>query len=274
MPENNMDSIKSSNKRLIIKLICFIFVVIGLIFILCLLQKKYDQNKYDRLQLKFQESIPNYTPDFDEEKYDNEKEALHLEPSEPVTDYGIINVNGNNFYLGMTMKEVIDLGYPYHEWLNEEDGNGLASLSVFYDKKDEKLGFTPMINCTFCLIENGDKSSYEDYELSSLSLNYVDSSKSSKDYSERISYNAEIIYGIRTDMTYQEIMEILEPYEDRIKVELFSDAGPLLTMKLYTDNHVYVFKFREMHLLEISMYYVEDKVTIWDKIWWKLKYGY
>ncbi len=273
MSEDNMDAIKSSNKRLIIKLIFFIFVVIGLIFVLCFLQKKYDQDKYDRLQLKFRESIPNYTPDFDEEKYDKEKEALHLMPSEPVTDYGIINVNGNNYYLGMTMKEVIDFGYPYHEWLNEEDGSGLASLSVFYDRKDEKLGSTPMINCTFCLIENSDKSSYEDYELTSMSLNYVDSSKF---YSERISYNAEIIYGIQTDMTYQEIMEILEPYEDQIKVQLLSDAGPLFTMKLYTDNYVYVFKFREMHLLEISLYYAEDKVTIWDRIlWklWKLKYG-
>lgn len=245
-----------------------VIVILILVFVgLHILNKKKTQLEYAQLQQDYRESVNNYVPDLDMEAYLKEKEKWNLDPSAPVSEYGMINVNGNTYYLGMTMQEVIDFGYPYVEYLDEEDGNGLGSLVLYYDEDDKDAVTPAMINLTFRLKEGGDRLSRDDYELSSFHLNeYSVSYNQQEYYFGKLSHNAEIIYGIKTDMTYQEVMAILEPLGEQAEVTLRNEAGPYMTVHVTMGEHVYVLNFREMRLSEMNMFLEENQATQspWD----------
>lgn len=242
------------NKKRILTIVAVVIVIISVLVGLYALINMGKQYVIDQQQLEFRESVNNYVPDLDMEAYLKEKERWNLEPSAPVSEYGMMNVNGNTFYFGMTMQEVIDFGYPYTEYLDDENGNGLASLVIYYNEDDKERITPAMMNLYFRLKEGGDRLSYEDYELSSVNLNeYSPGHNQEKFYIGEISHNAEIIYGIHTDMTYQEVMEILDPLGEEAEVVLRNDAGHYMTVQVTMGECIYVLSFRELRLCEMEM---------------------
>lgn len=248
------------NKKRILVVLAVIAVIIPLGIGIHMLIKKNQQQQYEKRQLEYRESMENYVPNIDMDAYFKEKERWDIEPSVPVSDYGMMNVNGDTYYFGMTMQEVIDFGYPYSEYLDEGNGSGLGSLVLYYNEDDKEAVTPAMMNLTFRLREGGDPLSYDDYELGSINLNeYCVSGRQQEYYTGRLSHNAEIIHGIHTDMTYEEVMAILEPLGEQVEVHLGHEASPYVTMKVTMGECIYILNFRELRFCEMNMFLEEDQ---------------
>lgn len=267
-----MDSeVKERNKKVMIKGAIILSVIIAAFVLLFVIMSSYHKREANRRQIEYRETFRNYADEFDAENYRKEKERLGLSPSEPVSECGAINVGGDEYYLGMTMQEIVDLGYLYHEWL-DGDEIGRGSLVLYLNDEDARAVTPVMLNCSFDLAEGGDADSYEDYVLSGIHLGEVWLGGSRVYYDGRISYNAEVIHGIRTDMSYWEIMDILEPYEEKgqLRIELFgSGDNTYLIVRVIEGGVVYVYEFWDMHLRNIHMFEEEDMATTTDKLKWK-----
>lgn len=261
------NDVKEMNKKVIMKALAIIFILIAAFVLLLVIMNIYNKRKAEQRQIEYRESADNYVSDFDEENYFKEKERLEIPSSEPVTEYGAMNVGGDTYYLGMTMQEIVDFGYSYHEWL-DGDEIGSGSLAVFLEGEEGRFSMPPMLNCYFSLVEGGDADSYEDYRLTSLRLNHFYLGGYQKYYFGHMSYNAEIIHGIKTDMSYREIMDILEPYEEagQARIELLSDGGSIMFMRLLEGETVYVFTFKDMYLNEINMFREDALPSATDRL--------
>lgn len=263
--------VKERNKKVMIKGAIILFAIIAVFALLFVIMGIYNKWKEAKRQIEYRETFRNYADEFDAENYGKEKERLGLSPSEPVSECGAINVGGDEYYLGMTMQEIVDLGYPYHEWL-DGDEIGRGSLALYLNEEDARADTPVMLNCGFDLAEGGDADSYEDYVLSGIHLGEVWLGGSRVYYDGRISYNAEVIHGIRTDMSYWEIMDILEPYEKKgqLRIELFgSGDNAYVIVRVIEGGVVYTYEFWDMHLRNIHMFEEEDMATTTDKLKWK-----
>lgn len=263
------NDVKERNKKVIQKGLLILLVIIAVLALLFVFIKVHTKKEATKRQAEYRESAGNYVDDFDEENYRKEKERLGLPSSEPVKECGVMNVGGDTFYLGMTMQEVVDFGYDYEEWL-DGDQIGYGSMALYLDKDGPIFDMPPMLDCGFELAEGKDGDSYKDYRLSFLHLNQIWGGGWQEYYSGRLSYNAEIVHGIKTDMSYREIMDILEPYEEtgQVRIELFGGGGNSLYMRMFEDGTVYVFEFTHMHLQEIHIFMEENLPVVTDKLKW------